>query len=255
MQLCVRGAEIKTKRGGYMGRERILIVDDDPDIRKIVKIYLSGEEYDIIEAADGEEALQLADETIALVLLDIMMPGMDGMEVCAKIREHYTMPILFLTAKADDADKVIGLTIGADDYITKPFNTVELIARIKSNLRRYLEYEKAVPLNRSDSSKLQISDLEIDLDAHTVLKDGRQVVLTKTEFNILTLLAQNCGNVFSIDKIYRLVWGEESILNAENTVSVHIRKLREKLEEDAKNPKYIKTIWGVGYKVDKTDGK
>jgi len=173
---------------------------------------------------------------------------MDGTTTCTEIRKKYNMPIIFLTAKTDDMDKVVGLTVGADDYITKPFNAIELIARIKANIRRYLDFN--VAKKEQLSKVITINDLEINLDTHKVNRSNKEFYLTKTEFNILVLLAENRGIVFSINKIYDRVWGEESLLNANNTVMVHIRKLREKLEVDSKNPKYIKTIWGVGYKID-----
>lgn len=231
-----------------MNREKILVVDDDLDIRNLIEIYLSNEGYEVVKAENGINALEIIDDTFHLIILDIMMPNMDGITTCTEIRKNYKMPILFLTAKTEDMDKVIGLTVGADDYITKPFNAIELIARIKANLRRYLDFNDKEKEHHSDI--ITVNDLEINLSTHKVKKLNKEIYLTKTEFNILVLLAKNRRIVFDIDKIYTRVWGEESILNANNTVSVHIRKLREKIETDPKTPKYIKTIWGVGYKID-----
>jgi len=232
-----------------MHKEKILVVDDDKDIRRILKIYLINAGYDVILASNGKEVLELIDGSIKLILLDIMMPEMDGIEVCIKIREKYNMPIIFLTAKSEVVDKVAGLAVGADDYITKPFQGIELIARVQANLRRYKQIECKTPTEGKKDS-ICIDDLNINLISYTVEKNGDEINLTKTEFSILKLLAQNRGRVFSIEHIYEKVWGQESILNAENTVSVHIKKLREKIEDDIKKPKYIKTVWGVGYKID-----
>lgn len=227
---------------------KILIAEDEKDIRNILKIYLSAEGYEVIEAENGKQAVQRVDDSISAVLLDIMMPEMTGTEACMKIREKYHMPIIFLTAKIDDIDKVSGLAIGADDYITKPFNPIELIARIKANIRRFESYRGAKAIEKS--KVLEIENLVIDLDAHKVLKDGKSLTLTKTEFAILRTLVVNRGKVFSLEHIYQKVWGEDSILGAENTVAVHIKKIREKIEDNIKKPTIIKTVWGVGYRVD-----
>lgn len=231
-----------------MNREKILVVDDDLDIRNLIEIYLTNEGYKVVKAEDGKMALDIIDDSFQLVLLDVMMPNMDGIATCTEIRKKYKMPILFLTAKTEDMDKVIGLTVGGDDYITKPFNAIELIARIKANLRRYLDFNQMK--KEESSNNIIIKDLEINLSTHRITKSNKEIYLTKKEFDILVLLSQNRGIVFNIDKIYNRVWGEDSILNANNTVMVHIRKLREKIEKDSKNPEYIKTIWGVGYKID-----
>lgn len=228
---------------------KILIADDEKDIRNILKVYLSSEGYEVIEAENGLQAVELADENISLALLDIMMPKLTGMEACMKIREKYRMPILFLTAKTDDMDIVSGLTIGADDYITKPFNPIELIARVKANIRRYDNY--SVDLEKTiKKNQITIENMVVDFDAYQVFKDDKPVNLTKTEFAILKVLVTNRGRVFSLEHIYQKVWGEDSILGAENTVAVHVKKLREKIEDDIKPPKIIKTVWGVGYRVD-----
>lgn len=225
---------------------KILIVDDDSEIRKITGIYLENEGYDVLKAENGEQALRLISENaIDLVLLDIMMPGMDGIETCIKIRENNVMPIIFLSAKSEDIDKIQGLASGADDYITKPFNAMELIARVKSQLRRYTKYST---LQNSSKNIIEIGNLTINSDTRQVFVKDKEVRLTPKEFDILELLASNKGIVFSIEKIYERVWGED-FFKSDNTVMVHITKIREKIEEDPKKPIYIKTVWGVGYKV------
>jgi DNA-binding response OmpR family regulator len=203
----------------------------------------------VFTAENGEEAIKITDNNkIDLIILDIMMPQMNGTETCMKIREKHKMPIIFLTAKTEDQDKITGLSAGGDDYITKPFNPLELIARVKANIRRVRVFDNIQ--DKEDNNKIQIENLTIDKDNHQVFIEDREVHLTKTEFEILRLLAENKGKVFSIEKIYNRVWQDEFFVT-DNTVTVHIRKLREKLGDDYKNPKYIKTIWGVGYKVEK----
>lgn len=225
---------------------KILIVDDDAEIRKVTGIYLENEGFEILKAENGQEALKIIKESeVDLVLLDIMMPGIDGIEVCMKIRESNLMPIIFLSAKAEDLDKIHGLTSGADDYIAKPFNAMELIARVKSQLRRYTKYSNTHAISKNI---IEIGNLTINIDTRLVYVGGEEVRLTPKEFDILELLARNKGIVFSIEKIYERVWGEE-FYKSDNTVMVHITKIREKLEEDPKHPMYIKTIWGVGYKI------
>lgn len=227
---------------------KILVVDDDKDIRKIIRIYLEQQGYIIIEAEDGLDALDKVDDTYDLVILDVMMPNLDGVETCRRIRENFAMPIIFLTAKSEEMDKVEGFSVGADDYIPKPFTPLELIARVRANLRRYLEYGS----NKIEENLniIELENLIIDTAAHLVTKKGVEVPLTKTEFGILSLLAANRGKVYSLDEIYTNVWGENSILSAESTVSVHVKKLRQKIEDDIKKPRYVKTVWGVGYRVD-----
>jgi DNA-binding response OmpR family regulator len=226
--------------------KKILIVDDDAEIRKVIGIYLENEGYEILKAENGDEALKLiAENEVALVLLDIMMPGMNGTEVCMKIREDSIMPIIFLSAKSEDLDKIQGLASGADDYITKPFSAMELIARVKSQIRRYTRYttESSTPKNI-----IEIGNLTINTDTREVFVGNKDVRLTPKEFDILQLLASNKGIVFSIEKIYERVWGED-FYKSDNTVMVHITKIREKIEEEPKKPLYIKTVWGVGYKI------
>lgn len=231
-----------------MSNETILIVDDEKEIRNLIAIYLKNEGYQVLEASDGEEGLQLLKkQAIHLIVLDLMMPNVDGMEMCMKVRELAEMPIIMLTAKSQDMDKIMGLTIGADDYVTKPFNPLELVARIKSQLRRYL---KLNGLNKSNSDEIEIGDLRINTATHEVLVNNEKVKLTPREFAILELLSSNPGIVMSAEQIYERVWKEEAF-QSENTVMVHIRKIRERIETNPRNPQYIKTIWGVGYKVEK----
>ncbi|HAE42036.1 MAG TPA: DNA-binding response regulator [Clostridiales bacterium] len=231
-----------------MENKVILVTDDDNDIRNMIKIYLQNENYNVLLAKNGKEAIEILEKNhVDLLILDIMMPDIDGMETCYQIRERWKLPILFLSAKGEDMDKIMGLSAGADDYITKPFNPLELTARVKANLRRVDIFDKeAVSIEKT----ITIDDLIINIDTHQVHLNGEEIHLTKTEFDILTLLASNKGIVFSIEKIYNRVWNDEFFI-ADNTVTVHIRKLREKLKDDYKNPKYIKTIWGVGYKVER----
>ncbi|PKM51782.1 MAG: DNA-binding response regulator [Firmicutes bacterium HGW-Firmicutes-7] len=228
---------------------KILIADDEKDIRNLIKVYLLNNDYEIIEAENGIEVLEQIDDSIDLVILDVMMPKMDGIKTCIKIRERYTMPVLFLTAKLEDIDKLTGFNSGADDYITKPFNPLDLLARIKVNIRRYKEYSAPI-IPKDNPEIITIHDLNMNLAAHTLHNKQELIKLTKIEFAILALFIKNRGRVFSLEQIYELVWEESSILNSESTVSVHIRNLREKIEADMSNPIYIKTVWGVGYRVD-----
>ncbi|MBL4937325.1 response regulator transcription factor [Clostridium sp. YIM B02515] len=230
-----------------MDKETILVVDDEKEIRDLIGIYLDNDGYKVIKASNGLEALNVLEkEDVDLILLDIMMPNMDGMEACMKIRQDKNMPIIMLSAKSEDMDKIMGLTTGADDYVTKPFNPLELLARVKSQLRRYTKLN--VKTEKSDSI-IEIGDLTIDVNSHEVRVGDREVKLTPREFDILFLLARNRGMVFSIEKIYETIWKEE-FFESDNTVMVHIRKIREKLESDSRKPQYIKTVWGVGYKIE-----
>ena len=222
----------------------ILICDDEKDIVSALRICLAAEGYEIFEAYNGIQALEIIEATdIRLVLLDIMMPEMDGISTLAKIRESYNMPVLFISAKSEDADKILGLNIGADDYITKPFNIIEVVARVKSNLRRYMRLGSNV-----SSSRIEIRGLCLDDNEKTVAVDGEEINLTPTEYEILKLLMQSPGKVFSPREIYERVW-KETLLGSENTVAVHIRHLREKLEINPADPRYIKVVWGQGYKI------
>ncbi|MCP1186586.1 response regulator transcription factor [Paenibacillus sp. 1781tsa1] len=223
----------------------ILVVDDEPDIRDVIHVYLRNEGYQVIEAANGEEALNVINTTsVQLVILDVMMPIMDGIKACFKIREVSTTPIIMLSAKEEDIDKITGLTTGADDYMVKPFNPLELLARVKAQLRRQTLIGKP-----ESSSLILIKDLVIDTSKHSVKLNENGISLTPLEFSILVLLASHPGQVFSSEKIYETVW-KEPYGYSDNTVMVHIRNLREKLEVNPREPQYIKTVWGVGYKID-----
>lgn len=228
---------------------KILVVDDDREIVDAIEIYLSQEGFEIIKAYDGEEAIatlkQHPDTT--LILMDIMMPRMDGVRACMKIRETSSVPVIFLSAKSEDVDKILGLNIGADDYITKPFNPLEMVARVKSNVRRYTKLGNIADM---DEHIYKAGGLIINDDNKEVVVDGETVKLTPIEYNILLLLVKNQGRVFSIDQIYESIWDEEAV-GADNTVAVHIRHIREKIEINPKEPKYLKVVWGVGYKVEK----
>ncbi len=224
----------------------ILICDDEKDIRNALRIYLSSEGYKIFEAANGCEAIEkAAREDIHLVLLDIMMPQMDGITAMSRLREISNVPIILLSAKSEDTDKILGLNVGADDYVTKPFNPVELLARVRSQLRRYL----SLGGGQIKASQIRVGGILLDDDAKNVTLDDDEVSLTPREYDILKLLMQNQGTVFSPKDIYRRVWGEEPF-GAENAVAVHIRHLREKLEINPAEPRYIKVVWGQGYKME-----
>lgn len=231
----------------------ILVVDDEKEICNAIEIYLKREGYNVYKAYDGIEALEkLNDNNIHLILLDVMMPKLDGIKTCLKIREDQNIPIIILSAKSENVDKIIGLNSGADDYITKPFNHLELIARVKSQLRRYEKPLNVENINVKD--KIIIKDLEIDTTRKTTTLRGEAVKLTATEYGILLLLAANPGKVFSIKEIYEKVW-KAPFYHSENTVTVHIRRMREKIEFNPKDPEYIKVVWGVGYKIDDSTAK
>ena len=227
-----------------MTKLTVLVVDDDQDIRDGIEIYLKNDGYDVVKAADGVEALEkLSQHEIHLIILDIMMPNMDGITATFKIRAERNIPIIMLSAKAEDTDKIHGLSIGADDYITKPFHPLELMARVKSQLRRYVELG-------TFQEHAKVEGLELDTAGRQLLVDGEPIKLTPIEYKITELLLKNPGRVFSIHEIYEMVWNEEAY-NAENIVAVHIRKIREKIEADPKNPRYLKVVWGLGYKMEK----
>ena len=228
-------------------KQKILIVDDDANIAELIELYLTKECFQCMQAHDGEEALKKnASFQPDLILLDIMLPGIDGYDVCREIRKTSTVPIIMLSAKSEDTDKIIGLNFGADDYITKPFNPLELIARVKSHMRRYTSFGSIA----EKGNVIKIGDLELDKDSKEVRVNGEPVKLTATEYGILQLLMENAGKVFSIDEIYEKVWNELSFA-PENTVSVHIRRIREKIEINPKEPRYLKVVWGIGYKIEK----
>ena len=227
-----------------MNRKRILIVDDEEDIRNIVGVYLENNDFETIKVESGYKALEVIENgQVDLVILDIMMPDMDGITLCIKIREKTNIPIIMLSAKDQDMDKVMGLTSGADDYLSKPFNPIELLARVRSQLRRFNELN---PI-QVNGEQLKFDNCILNLGTHKLLKNNEEIRLTPTEFKILKLLWINRGIVFSTEKIFERIWGEDDF-EVDNTVMVHIRNLRDKIEDDNKNPKYIKTVWGVGYK-------
>ena len=227
----------------------ILVCDDDKEIAGAVEIYLRNEGYEIFKAYDGIEALEILDKNeIHLIIMDVMMPRMDGVQATMRIRKELNIPIIMLSAKSEDYDKITGLNVGADDYITKPFNPLELVARVKSQLRRFTSLGS---LEREENDDVYVSGgLVVDDSEKTVTVDGELITVTPTEFGILKLLTQNAGKVFSIDQIYEKVWNEPAF-NPENTVAVHIKRIRDKIEINPKNPKYLKVVWGIGYKVEK----
>lgn len=226
----------------------ILVCDDDKEIVDAIEIYLNQDGYHILKAYDGEQAIEMMKkEDVHLLIMDIMMPKLDGIRATLKIREYSSIPIIMLSAKSEDTDKILGLNIGADDYITKPFNPLELAARVKSNLRRYTSLGS---MNVDNKAVYQVGGLVINDDTKQVTVDDEPVKLTPIEYNILLLLVKNQGRVFSIDQIYENIWNEDAI-GADNTVAVHIRHIREKIEINPKEPRYLKVVWGVGYKIDK----
>lgn len=226
----------------------ILVCDDDKEIVDAIEIYLSQDGYKIYKAYDGEQAIQILDkEEIHLLIMDIMMPKLDGIRATLKIREYSSIPIIILSAKSEDTDKILGLNIGADDYICKPFNPLELVARVKSNLRRYTSLGS---LTGENKAIYQVGGLVLNDDTKQLTVDDEPVKMTPIEYNILLLLMKNQGRVFSINQIYESIWNENAI-GADNTVAVHIRHIREKIEINPKEPRYLKVVWGVGYKIDK----
>ena len=232
----------------------VLVCDDDREIVEAIEIYLSQEGYKVLKAYDGEEALKVLDrEKVDLLIIDVMMPKLDGIRATLKIREKKNMPIIILSAKSEDADKILGLNVGADDYMTKPFNPLELTARVKSQLRRYTQLGSTI--DKSNQAVYAVGGLSIDDEQKEVTVDGEPVRLTPIEYNILLLLVKNQGKVFSIDQIYESIWNEDAIgvdnTVVDNTVAVHIRHIREKIEINPKEPRYLKVVWGVGYKIEK----
>lgn len=225
----------------------ILVCDDQQEIVEAIEIYLKNEGYEIFKAYDGQEALEVLDrETIHLIIMDVMMPKMDGIRATLKIRESRNIPVIMLSAKSEDTDKIMGLNIGADDYVTKPFNPLELIARVKSQLRRYTKLGST----QSSEHVFQTGELVVDDERKEVTVDGEPVRMTPVEYKILLLLTKNAGRVFSIEQIYEQVWNEPAY-SPENTIAVHVRRIREKIEIDPKEPKYLKVVWGIGYKIEK----
>lgn len=229
----------------------ILVCDDDKQIVEAINIYLTGEGFNVIKAYDGYEALELLEKNeVNLMIVDVMMPGLDGIRTTLKVRETSSIPIIILSAKSEDTDKILGLNIGADDYITKPFNPLELVARVKSQLRRYTQLNPNSSTGKAAKNEISIRGLSINKDNHKVVVYGEEIKLTPIEFDILYLLASNPGRVFSTDEIFEKVWNEK-VYEANNTVMVHIRRLRGKMKEDTRQNKIITTVWGVGYKIEK----
>lgn len=228
---------------------KILVCDDDKEIVEAIEIYLTQDGHQVLEAYDGIEAVEiLKKESVDLLIMDIMMPRMDGIRATLKIREKHNIPIIILSAKSEDADKILGLNIGADDYITKPFNPLELVARVKSHLRRYMQLGSTTI--KESEAVYTVGVLAINDDLKEVTVDGEPVKLTPIEYNILLLLVKHQGKVFSIDQIYENIWNENAV-GVDNTVAVHIRHIREKIEINPKEPRYLKVVWGVGYKIEK----
>lgn len=249
--MCYEGGtrwyNLTRRDGKFMSKYNVLVVDDEDEIRDAIEIYLKNEDIKVFKAKDGVEALMiLEDENIHLIIMDIMMPRMDGMKATIKIRESKDIPIIMLSAKSEDIDKILGLNIGADDYVTKPFNPLELIARVKSQLRRYMTLGN----NKIDNKEIVIGGLVLNKEIKQITVDGQEVRLTAIEYKILKLLMENMGRIFSIEEIYDKVWNEPCY-NADNTVAVHIRRIREKIEFNPKEPKYLKVVWGIGYKIQK----
>lgn len=229
--------------------ERILVVDDEREIADLLELYLKNDGYTVCKFHNGADALECIENTdIALAILDVMLPDIDGFQICRKIREKYYFPVIMLTAKIESGDKIMGLTLGADDYITKPFNSLEVVARVKTQLRRYRKYNQ--PANSAEEqNEYDIRGLVINNDSHKCTLFGKELQLTPIEFSILWYLCENRGKVVSSEELFEAVW-KEKYFNSNNTVMAHIGKLREKMHEPARNPKFIKTVWGVGYEIE-----
>ena len=233
-----------------MNLYNVLIVEDEKEICDGIEIYLKNQGYNVFKASNGIEGLEIIKkESLHLAIVDIMMPKMDGITMVMKLRESHEFPVIMLTAKSEEMDKIIGLNIGADDYVTKPFNPMELLARVNSQLRRYSKYLRVITNQEKSINSFEIGGLELNIDTKEVTVDGEEVKFTPIEFKILELLMKNCGKVFSAESIYEQVWNEKAINT--DTVMVHVRNIREKIEIDRKNPKYLKVVWGVGYKIEK----
>lgn len=235
-----------------MSSQTILIVEDEAEIREGIRILLSGENYTILEAENGQQGLDMLTDCVDLVILDVMMPGMSGLRVCEEIRKTSTVPVLFLTARAQESDKLIGLTAGGDDYLPKPFSYAELIARVKALLRRYCVYRgKESPVQPCEGNYLELGNVRIARDHNEVWVKGKEISLTEIEYQILFLLMKSPGRIFSTQNIYETIWNEPYFYISNGTVMVHIRKLRVKIEDDSQEPKYIQTVWGKGYRFQK----
>jgi len=243
MGLCEKGVE-------QIIAANILVVDDEQSIADLIEVYLQNENFNVFKFYNGSDALQCVEsQNIDLAILDVMLPDIDGFSICKKIREKYKFPVIMLTAKEEEIDKITGLTLGADDYVTKPFKPLELIARVKAQLRRFTRYNSSEPLR--DEKIISFAGLVLNKDTHECTLNERPVSLTPTEFSILWVLASNRGRVVSSEELFQEVWGDKYFVNNNNTVMVHIRHLREKMHDSAEHPRYIKTVWGVGYKIEK----
>lgn len=230
--------------------EKILVVDDEKDIADLLEVYLKNENYVVYKFYSAEESLEcIAREEMDLAILDIMLPGVSGFSICQQIREKYTYPIIMLTAKGEETDKITGLTLGADDYVTKPFRPLELVARVKAQLRRYKKYDAQLKNEESSNTELSYEKLKLNEKTYECLLDGEPILLTPTEFSILRILLKNVGKVVSVEELFRSIWKDEYYSKNSSTITVHIRHLREKLKDTGEAPTYIKTIWGVGYKI------
>ena len=233
-----------------MEMNHVLIVEDDKEIREGVEIYLKSQGYQVFQSADGVEGLEMIErEEIHLAIVDVMMPRMDGIRMTMKLREKYDFPVIFLSAKSEEVDKIMGLNMGADDYVTKPFTPMELLARVNSQLRRYRKFAEKLNQREAPSNVYTIGGLEINEDTVEVTVDGEPVKMTPMEYKILLLLMKNPGRVFSAEEIYERVWNERAVNT--DTIMVHVRNIREKIEINPKEPKYLKVVWGVGYKIEK----
>lgn len=246
----ISAGKTETRRNREGKQLTILVCDDDREIVEAIEIYLAQEGYEILKAYDGEEALaMMKSNKVDLLIIDVMMPKLDGIRATLKIREESSIPIIILSAKTEDADKILGLNVGADDYVTKPFNPLELVARVKSQIRRYTTLSSS---GEASDTVYEAGGLVINDDLKKVTVDGEEVKLTPIEYNILLLLVKNQGKVFSISQIYENIWNEEAV-GVDNTVAVHIRHIREKIEINPKEPRYLKVVWGVGYKIEKSN--
>jgi two-component system response regulator VanR len=241
---------INHEKGDEAMAANILVVDDEQAIADLVELYLKNEDYNVFKFYNGRDALNCIEkEIIDLAILDVMLPDADGFSICQRIREKHTFPVIMLTAKEEEIDKITGLTLGADDYVTKPFRPLELVARVKAQLRRFTRYNSAEPAQ--EERLIAFSGLILDRDSHECMLNEKPLSLTPTEFSLLWVLASNRGRVVSSEELFREVWGDKYFSNSNNTVMVHIRHLREKMHDSAEHPKYIKTVWGVGYKIEK----
>ncbi|MCB8814952.1 VanR-ABDEGLN family response regulator transcription factor [Desulfosporosinus shakirovi] len=228
----------------------ILVVDDEQSIADLIEVYLKNEGFKVCKFYNGQDALKcIMSEQLELAILDVMMPDIDGFTLCQKIREKHNFPVIMLTAKEEEIDKITGLTLGADDYMTKPFRPLELVARVKAQLRRFTKYNASEPFR--EEKLIEFSGLVLNKDKHVCTLNEKPMALTPTEFSILWVLGSNRGRVVSSEELFHEVWGERYFINSNNTVMVHIRHLREKMHDSAEHPKYIKTVWGVGYKIER----